>query len=57
MSTFNNDTTQLIAKIVTEIRRVGTWNTWHLENRSSRLIVKIGLEANIIATIPSIKGT
>ena len=32
-------------------------NTWHLENRSSRLRVKIGREANLIATISITKGT
>ena len=40
-----------------KIRRFVQLNTWNLENRSSILRVKRGCEANLLATIPSSKGT
>ena len=33
------------------------WNTWNLENISSKLLVKRGCESSMLATIPSNKTT
>ena len=38
-------------------QRVVWQNTWHLENRSSRLQIKIRREANMFETISSTKAT
>ena len=56
VSTFNDDTTQLFIKTVSEILRVVKYKTLNPENTSSRLQVKRGREANIIATILRTQG-
>ena len=43
-------------ELLTKNRRDVRWDTWHLENRSSRLQTKRGCEADIFKIICSNKG-
>ena len=57
MPTSEISTTYWIAKIITKVRKVVQWNTWHLENISSILRIKKGFKANMFQTIFSTNVT